>query len=744
MSATHAWKFYRIGGFYQVALETADDLRNLHQLDQKLWVALSCPVKGLELDEKTLALIDTDKDGRIRVPELLAAVRWASDHLKDPADLLRGTDGLTIEALDVTTPDNQLLAASARQIIQRLGKPAGSPLTVAEVSDTAKIFSASPINGDGIIPPSASTDPAVQALINDIIASVGSAVDRTGEAGVTAAQVEQFFNDLAAYTDWIGKSSGQDVAVLGENTSEAVAAIKAVRAKVNDYFARCRLAAFDTRAIAALNRSEADYQAIAAKDLGTVGDEVASLPLSHIGAGRALPLLEGVNPAWAAALATLHAKAVAPVLGAAQTSLTEADWKTLNARLAPWETWAAGKTGASVEKLGVARAREILTGNGRAELEKLLALDKAIEPEFKAISDVERLVRFHRDLRELLHNFVNFLDLYSLDREATFQAGKLYLDSRAAELCIRVAGPSPLAAMSKLYLAYCDCNRPGSDPIKIAAAFTQGDSDYLFVGRNGVFYDRRGRDWDASITSIVENPVSIRQAFWSPYKKVAKFVEEQIAKFAADKEKAADTGLAAGLTSAAAPAPAAAPGAAPTAFDIAKFAGIFAAIGLALGAIGGALAALGKGFMAIPEWYWKLAAIAGALLVISGPSMLMAALKLRQRTLGPLLDANGWAVNARVHVNIPFGTKLTEKAELPRGSRRSLDDPYEDKSARRRRRIIYTVVILLLVAWGAARWDKGRRGGYWFWQKPPVISNEAAPVAPAVAPAAPAPAAVAP
>ena len=53
----------------------------------------------------------------------------------------------------------------------------------------------------------------------------------------------------------------------------------------------------------------------------------------------------------------------------------------------------------------------------------------------------------------------------------------------------------------------------------IVAAFTAGDSDNLMVGRNGVFYDRKGRDWDATITKIIDNPISIRQAFWSPYKK---------------------------------------------------------------------------------------------------------------------------------------------------------------------------------------------------------------------------------
>ena len=85
-SSSHIWKFFRTGGLDQVAIETGQDLLSLPQLDQKLWVALSCPVKGLSLDEKTLALIDADFDGQIRAPELLAAVKWATDRVKD-ADL---------------------------------------------------------------------------------------------------------------------------------------------------------------------------------------------------------------------------------------------------------------------------------------------------------------------------------------------------------------------------------------------------------------------------------------------------------------------------------------------------------------------------------------------------------------------------------------------------------------------------------------------------------------------------------
>jgi len=66
--APHRWRFFRCGGFDQVRLDSADDLRHLAELDQKLWAVLGCPTAGLEFDERTLAMIDTDGDGRIRSP----------------------------------------------------------------------------------------------------------------------------------------------------------------------------------------------------------------------------------------------------------------------------------------------------------------------------------------------------------------------------------------------------------------------------------------------------------------------------------------------------------------------------------------------------------------------------------------------------------------------------------------------------------------------------------------------------
>src|SRR5207247_1223214 len=109
---------------------------------------------------------------------------------------------------------------------------------------------------------------------------------------------------------------------------------------------------------------------------------------------------------------------------------------------------------------------------------------------------VDRLVRYYRDLYTLLKNFVSFADFYSGDKSAIFQAGRLYLDARSCDLCLRIADVAkhaPLATLSRMYLAYCDCSRRGSvEKMTILAAFTGGDSDNLMVGRNGIFYDRAG------------------------------------------------------------------------------------------------------------------------------------------------------------------------------------------------------------------------------------------------------------
>jgi hypothetical protein len=229
------------------------------------------------------------------------------------------------------------------------------------------------------------------------------------------------------------------------------------------------------------------------------------------------------------------------------------------------------------------------------------------------------------------------------------------------------------------YLAYCDCTRKGTaEKMSIVAAITGGDSDFLRVGRNGVFYDRQGQDWDATVTRVVAQPIGLRQAFWAPYKRAALFISEQSEKIAGARDKETSEQLHGGVQQLAvgAVAPPKAPPPA-TPFDIAKFAGIFAAIGLAVGMVGSAVAAVVTGFWGLAAWQMPLA-VAGGVLLVSGPSLALATMKLRKRNLAPLLDASGWAINARAAINIPFGRSLTGVAALPPGSQRAVRDPFAE------------------------------------------------------------------
>ena len=704
MPATHIWKFFRAGGFNQVVIGSGADLLNLDQLDQKLWVALACPTTGVEFDPTTLALVDTDKDGRVRAPELIAAAKWAASLIKNPDDLLKGSATLKPSAINDATAEGKLIANFARQV---LGKGDQDEVTFVEAASAAQTFAAKPFNGDGIVPADSASDEATKAVIADIITCLGADTDASGKPGVSQARADQFFAEAAAYSAWWKKAEADaTVLPLGVNTEAAAGAVKAVKAKVEDYFARGRLAAFDPRAVNALNRDEKDYAVLGAKDLTNNHADIANLPLAQVGATTPLPLTQGINPAWAGAIAALQANAITPLLGA-RTVLTEADWNALTGKLAAFDAWNAGKSGGSIEKIGLARAREILASKAKETLTALIAKDAAEAGNSTAVIGLHRLIHYHRDLAKLCRNFVNFADFYGRKDKAIFQAGTLYLDQRSCDLCLTVddAGRhAAMAGMAGTYLAYCDCVRKGSgEKLSVVAAFTGGDSDNLMVGRNGIFYDRAGRDWDATITKIVENPISVRQAFWSPYKKLVRMIEERAAKQAA----AADADVNAQLTTAAntpvAPATAAAP--AKPAFDPSVIALISLALGSLAAAFAGILGFLGK----FESWQVPLV-IASIMLVISAPSMAIAWLKLRKRNLGPILDANGWAVNAKAKMNVPFGGALTGVAMLPPGATFGAADKYAEKPSVWPK--VLAVAFVLWFVWAFLNDSQGRLYGW--------------------------------
>src|SRR5690606_31944672 len=148
-------------------------------LDQTLWVALACPTSGLEIDSRTLEMIDTDGNGRVRVNELIAAVKFAGNSIKNPDDLLLGKAELPLASINDASPEGKVLLASARQILVNIGKRDAASISVADVSDKVRIFSDTAFNGDGVITELSADDAALMAVILDVVPFFGGEPDRT-------------------------------------------------------------------------------------------------------------------------------------------------------------------------------------------------------------------------------------------------------------------------------------------------------------------------------------------------------------------------------------------------------------------------------------------------------------------------------------------------------------------------------------------------------------------------------------
>jgi len=696
----YEWSFSSVGGVKRVNFDSGSDILALEYLDQKLWTVLSCPTNGLEIDAATLELIDNDKDGHIKVIEMLAAIKWIGSIINNPDDLMQQNAVFPLSAINESSDEGKILMASAKNILKNLGRPDATTLTVEETSDRVKIFNGTAFNGDGIITEDSCPTDELKILLQDIITCMGSLSDRGGRDGIDTESLTKFLEACSAYSDWHKKAENNKSIILpfDENTELCYQSYLTVKSKVEDYFLRCRLAAFDPETTTVLNLLTARVELITAKDLTSCLEEIEMFPLAKIEGKKELPLQEGINPAWEKRINEIRMY-ITDKLFPNKKTLSELEWNLISEKFHAYEIWKLEKVGDQVECIGLERIRKILSENLSLQLLDLIENDKALETEANNIILVDQLVRYYRDLFTLIKNFVTFYDFYSPGHTAIFQSGTLYIDQRSCDLCIKVSDMAKhdmMVSLSGMFLVYCKCVSKSTDEtIIIVAALTNGDVDNLIVGRNAVFYDRKGTAYDATIIKIVENPISIIQAFWSPYRKMSRFIEKQVNKFASDQDNKVLSDVTTKIetlpSKVETPAKVTSP---PVPFDVGKFVGIFAAIGLAIGAIGTVLASVLAGFIGLIWWKMPLA-IMGILLIISGPAMIIAFFKLRQRNLALILDANGWAVNANVIVNIPFGNTLTQIANLPKNAKINTNDPFSSKG-----RPLWQVMLLFIALAG--------------------------------------------
>ncbi len=621
--STYKWTFCNVGGMSRINITKGEDIAHLAELDQKLWTVLSCPATGLEFNARALEVLDCDKDGRIHANEVIAAANLLTGALKDSNSILCGENSIALDLFNDKDANGAELKASAEKVFKLTGEKKQS-VSLTEIDSALKILA-----------------------------------DKAGEEA---------------------KSEG--MLPYGENSNAVLDAVKAIKAKVDDYFIRCSLVEFNNASLEKLDVSAERIGLLAEKDTNTCWDEIASYPLTQLSKDGLLPMNQPVNPAWAAQFKTLKEMAVAVDYPGA-LSIDKAQWNAIEAKVGEYAAW-----------------KEEIAKNASS-------FNEAKRSDAQAIGKLADFVVLYEHFYHFLRNYITFNDFYSRkeDEKSMFQAGELYIDQRCCELCIKVSDMGKQlesADMSGMFLVYCNCvNRISGESMIIAAAVTRGDINDLKPGKHGMFYDRRGNDWDATITNVITNPISIRQAFLMPYKRLWNWITEKLNQSAKEKEEASTASLISNTESVTAHA---AEGQAPapkTPFDIAKFAGIFAAIGLALGFILTAITGL-LDYLKTP-WFAPILFILGIIIIVSGPSMFLAWTKLRKRNISPILNANDWAINAAALIKIKFGNTLTSQAEFPK---LQLIDPEVAKRMRRnrRKRIFWIISAIVLILAGIFAW----------------------------------------
>lgn len=500
-------RWFKAGGTLQADLLCGKDIENLHLLDRKHFLVMSMPVKDVRFDRRTLAFLDSDKDGRIRIDEVLGAIAFLKSKNVGLDSLFSPSDGDRARLDEV----------------------------MAKEADVAKI------------PP--------------------------GEA------------DMKALAEWKFTLESKEVSFLGEATSAAYEAFRAVEGIVDSYFTP-------------------------AEDAPLVMDAPEA----------PLPLNERINPRFRERLSLMRELCVQPLFGEVR-EISRLEWTRLKAAFSKYAD--------------VLNARPVMNAGILSVLE-----------------EEEKILRYKLHLLEFLENFVNMKRLYAKEGKAIFQTGVLRIDAKELSLCFAVdseAEHQSLSGKSNCCVAYVKIVRAADKAQRsICAVVTAGTISGLYVGRNGVFVDCDGSEWEARIVKVVESQVSLKEAFWLPWRKLGECVGSVVKKFFADKEAAGEKSLASGVRSVDAGG--------------AALASSVAAIGIGVGMVGAAAASVMAAFASMEPWK-LLASVVALVLVVSLPSVVLTWFKLRRRDLGAILNAGGWAINRSMGLSMSRARAFTRCAE---------------------------------------------------------------------------------
>ena len=678
------FRFQYFGGTLQLKVESAGDLRRVGELDEAHWVATSAPIAAINVDPVFLELVDSDHDGRIGCSELRQAISWLFEHVKDYAGTNAGNTALVLAAIRNQSDEGRRIVETAIKILTRLDSTEKSRITLDQVRRIKKEEEGRAVSEAGIVLPEASQGDDAAALrrfLSDILATVGGDSHPSGSKGVSRKYLDEFLTETESFLCWLAKAERVDgepfspVMALGETTFSAYSLFSSLRNKIDEYFVLCQTLLLDRRVGEQMPAGISHLEEVDFADPSAVQSLLIRAPLAPPQPDGMLDFDSRINPHYAVQLEDLRKGVLLPLLeGAAEKELTKEQWGRVKECFSPHENWINSKPACRVEGLGAERLREYLNDSQlvRAARE-LMDQSKTTAFVLDNVRLLEKVILYQAYLLSFANNFVSFPDLYNPKRRALFEMGTLIMDGRHFNLSIRVHDRSQhanIARASNMLVLYVEVGSKAKGKLyEVAVPVTSGSKGNLYVGKRGVFHEVDGREMDAFVVAIVENPVSLGEAVMAPFQRLGRVVTgkiESITGAAEEKLDAAGSEAVSGVQAALAKKPPASQ--VPSAPPGQAIGGLLAGGGIALAALGSSAAFVVKTFAGL-TWQSTLAGILAAVAAVAVPASLVAHLKLRRRDLSAIIEASGWAINARMRLTRRQANYFTCVPGYPSGAR---------------------------------------------------------------------------
>ena len=689
--------FKNYGKSYQLRIQNAQDLEKIQVLDEAHWAATSIPINSLNCDPAFTSYVDTDQNGRIRTNEIKAAQTWLFRFLANRSRLSEGSDVLDLNDIDTSHPEGQKLRAVAKLILTNLNSPGAEKISLAQVRDVQSIMASATNNGDGIIPPEATSDSDLAQFITSVIETVGSVLDASGKAGISQEQLKIFFHEAEGYLAWKAKGAipkgdnTTEVMPWGTETPQAYELMAGLEEKIEQYFTQCAMVEFDERAGAEMQLRQKELEGIDFTNRTMMESRIKDAPLAAPNPRSILDLEGAINPLYIERLLCLKEKVLKRALGGPVKHLTPKQWGKVKNVFASYRAWLESKQGIKVEKLGADRLRTYLKGSYRKQVSEIIAKDVAVADDLNQMHNLEKLVLYQRWLMELANNFVSFPNLYNPQTRSLFEMGTLVIDGRQITFTMRVEDRQThkkTAEKSCMYLLYMAVTGRQDKDIKfeIVAAVTSGTAGRLRLGKRGIFFTIDGREWDAEIVDIVENPISIWESVKAPFQQFTSFIRKQVDKFTKSGEGKLEKSFTA-----------------PSASGMTR--DLLLGGGIAIAALGSSFAYITKALSGVKPAH-ILIALAGIATVVLLPGIIVGFVKIRKRDMSVLLEASGWAVNVHMRLSAVLGRLFTHTPNLPKDAHKERRDIVaqfvKDRGyiPLRSRKLSIVILIILLIALG--------------------------------------------